>query len=116
MQKLNTTVVYILAIVGFLCCCCSGIGVIPSAIGFYLAHKGVQQWQANPEAYSNGPAMKTAKTVALVALILSGLVATYSIYNIATTDADQRKEDTIRSLRDAGLEDEQIDQIEPYIW
>ncbi|MDP5078583.1 MAG: CCC motif membrane protein [Nonlabens sp.] len=116
MQKLNTTLVYILAIVGFLCCCCNGIGVIPAAIGFFIASKGVKQWQANPDAYANGPAMKTAKTVALVAMILSGLVALYSIYQMTTTDSEERKEQTIKSLRDAGLEDDQIDQIEPYIW
>jgi hypothetical protein len=116
MQKLNTTLVYILAIVGFLCCCCNGIGVIPAAIGFFIASKGVKQWQANPDAYANGPAMKTAKTVALVAMILSGLVALYSVYTYATTDSEERKEQQIQQLRDSGVPDETIDQIEPYLF
>lgn len=60
--------------------------------------------------------MKTAKTVALVSLILSGTVAIYSLHTIATTDATVRKEETVRSLRDAGVSEEHIDKKEPFIW
>ena len=112
MQKLNTTLVYVLAIFGFTCCCCYGIGVVPAAIGFFIAHKSVKQWQANPDAYSNGPAMKTAKTVALVALILSGLAAAYVAYGYATKTDEQREKESIQFMRDFGFPDEFIDEVE----
>ncbi|WP_124981094.1 CCC motif membrane protein [Nonlabens xiamenensis] len=90
MQKLNTTLVYILSVVGFLCCWCFGIGLVASIIAFVIASNELKKYAANPEAYSNGPAMKTAKTVALVALIISGLVTVYQIYNYATTTDEER--------------------------
>ena len=30
-QNLNSTVIYVLAVLGFLCCCFGGIGIIPGA-------------------------------------------------------------------------------------
>lgn len=112
MQKLNTTTVYILAVLGFLCCCCNGIGVIFAAIGFFIAHQGVKNWQANPDAYSNGPQMKTARTVALVALILSGLAAAYTLYGYATKSKEQRDSESIELMRDLGVPDDMIDKVE----
>ncbi|MEO9954164.1 CCC motif membrane protein [Nonlabens sp.] len=86
MQKLNTTLVYILSIAGFICCCwLGGLSVIPAAIAFFIANKELTKYEANPAEYANGPAMKTAKTVALVILILSALNFIYTIYGLATT-------------------------------
>jgi uncharacterized membrane protein len=73
MQKLNTTAVYILSIVGFLCCCI-GLGWIPALIGLLIANSGLKKYSLNPENYENGKAMKTARTVAIVALIISIVV------------------------------------------
>ncbi|MGJ8685408.1 MAG: CCC motif membrane protein [Nonlabens sp.] len=107
MQKLNTTLVYILSVVGFVLCCCSGIGVIPAAIGFYLANKGVKEYEANPDGYSNGPAMKTAKTVSLVVTILAALVAAYTLYTYATTTEEERAQQELEQreqLEEMGIE------------
>lgn len=79
MQKLNTTLVYILSIIGFLCCCL-GFGWILSLIGFLKANKDLKKANENPDNYENINAMKTAKTIALISLIISGLIGLYIIY------------------------------------
>ena len=79
MQKLNTTAVYILSIVGFLCCCI-GLGWIPALVALVLANKGLKKYNANPEMYENGKAMKSARTVAIISLVVSSLVAVYVLY------------------------------------
>ncbi|WP_397303875.1 CCC motif membrane protein [Nonlabens ulvanivorans] len=70
-QKLNTTAIYILSVVGFLCCCFYGIGTIAAIIALVLANKELAKYNADPELYSNGKAMKTAKTLAIVSLVIS---------------------------------------------
>ncbi len=79
MQKLKTTLVYILSIAGFLCCCL-GIGWIFSLIGFLKANSALKKAQQNPDDYSNINAMKSAKTVALISLVISGLIGLFVIY------------------------------------
>jgi uncharacterized membrane protein len=71
MKKLNTTLVYILSVVGFLCCWLYGIGTIAAIIAFIVATKELNKYNANPDEYVNGKTMKTAKTVAIVSLIIS---------------------------------------------
>ncbi|KQC34242.1 Interferon-induced transmembrane protein [Nonlabens sp. YIK11] len=110
MQKLNTTVVYILSIVGFLCCCFYGIGFIASIIAFVIATKELKKYAENPEAYSNGKAMKTAKTVALVALILSGIMAAYTAYQYIVLSEEERLEQTLDTMESLGVPQDIIDQ------
>ncbi len=81
-QKMNTTVIYILSVLGFLCCCFAGLGVVPAAIAFFMANGKVKEWKANPDNYENGNAMNTAKTVAMVVLIINVLYLIYSIFTI----------------------------------
>jgi len=111
MQKLNTTAVYILSIVGFLCCCFYGIGFIASLIAFFIATKELKKLAANPEQYSNGKAMKTAKTVALVALILSGIMAAYTAYQYFALSEEERLEQSIETMESLGVPQEVIDQM-----
>jgi hypothetical protein len=80
MQKLNTTLVYILSVVGFLCCCIYGIGTIAAIIALVVATKEMTKYNANPDEYVNGKAMKTAKTVATVSLVLSLIGLSLFIY------------------------------------
>ena len=110
MQKLNTTAVYILSIVGFLCCCFYGIGFIASIIAFVIATKELKKYAENPELYSNGKAMKTAKTVALVALIVSGLMAAYTAYQYVALTEEERLEQSIETMETLGVPQEVIDQ------
>ncbi|MEL6812605.1 MAG: CCC motif membrane protein [Bacteroidota bacterium] len=81
-QKLNTTVIYILSVVGFLCCCVAGMGMIPAGIAFFMANGKVKEWKANPDNYENGNAMNTAKIIALVVLIINVLYFLYTLYYI----------------------------------
>lgn len=83
-QRLNTTLVYILSILGFICCCIPMIGVIPSAIAFFTANSKVKAWKANPENYENGEAMNTARIIALVVLIINVIYLAYNVFLIVS--------------------------------
>ena len=53
-QKLpNGTMIIVLGIFGYLCCCFAGLGIIPSAIAFFMAKKSEKMYAENPEAYDN---------------------------------------------------------------
>ena len=80
-QKLpNTTISLILAIVAFLGCCCLGIGgIIPSAIALVLANKDKKKYEENPELYSNYKQANTARTIAIIALVLSSAFFVYCL-------------------------------------
>jgi TRAP-type C4-dicarboxylate transport system permease small subunit len=105
MQKLNTTLVYILSIVGFVCCCWfAGIAIIPTGIAFMIATKELKKYESNPSEYMNGEAMKTAKTVAMVIFIISALYFVYSIYSIATTPWDEFMSQYEEQMRNSGVE------------
>jgi uncharacterized membrane protein len=82
MQKLNTTAVYILSIVGILCCCI-GLGTIAAIIALVIAINQLKKYNENPELYSNGKAMKSAKTVAIISLIISiiGFVSVIAFFS-----------------------------------
>ncbi|MGB5983110.1 MAG: CCC motif membrane protein [Nonlabens sp.] len=76
MQKLNTTAVYILSVVGVLCCCI-GLGTVAAIIALVIAINQLKKYNENPELYSNGKAMKNAKIVAIISLVISviGLIS-----------------------------------------
>jgi uncharacterized membrane protein len=118
MQKLNTTAVYILSIVGFLCCCVYGLGTVAAIIALVIASKELKKFNANPDIYSNGKAMKTAKTVAIISLIISliglGILAAFYLNQCAfyewtiemieqNPDANQAQLDQIyQAMEEAG--------------
>ncbi len=89
-QKLNPTLVYVLAILGFLCCCIGGSGFILAGIAFIIANSNLSKAKLNPENYdpSSIKAMDTAKIVALVILIINLLYLVYTIYKIYTIGWD----------------------------
>lgn len=113
MQKLNTTLVYILSVFGFLCCCIYGVGIIPAAIAFYLGYDGVKKYTANPELYSNGNAMKTAKTVALIVLILCIIGVIFGIY-ILTNQCEFWSWYLEMAESNPGVTDEQLQPLRDY--
>ena len=98
-QKLNSTIVYILAILGFLCCCFGGIGFIFAGIAFFIAHSKLKEAYANPENYDNIDGMKTAKIVALVVLIINLLMVIRVIYVISTVGWDEMMEQSEEMMR-----------------
>ena len=86
-KSLNTTLVYILSILGLLCCCFWGLGVFLSGPAYLTANKKVKDAQLNPEDYEgNINSMQTAKTFALIFLIINTLFLAWAIYSLATTD------------------------------
>lgn len=92
-KSLNTTLVYILSIIGLLCCCFGGLGFLLSGPAYLMANKKVKDAQLNPDDYEgNINAMETAKTVALVVLIINVLYLFYTIYAIATGGLSEAQE------------------------
>lgn len=89
-QKLNPTIVYILAVLGLLCCCIGGSGFILAGIAFIIANSKLKAAKMNPENYdvSSVKAMNTAKIVALVILIINILYLISTIYQIYTVGWD----------------------------
>ena len=84
-QKLpNVTIVIVLAIVGFVCCCFAGIpGILFGGIGLILALKDEKLYNENPEGYSNYSQLKTAKILAIIALAIGVLYLIYTIFSIS---------------------------------
>ncbi len=87
-QKLNSTLVYILSILGFLCCCLFGSGIVFAGIAFFIAHTKLKEAYADPENYDNIEGMKTAKIVALVVLVINLLMVLRVIYVFSTIGYD----------------------------
>ena len=86
-KSLNTTLIYILSILGLLCCCFGGLGFLLSGPAYLMANKKLKDAQLNPDDYEgNINAMETAKTVALVILIINLLYLAYTIYAVLTGD------------------------------
>lgn len=90
-QKLNPTIVYVLSIIGFLCCCIGGLGFILAGIAFFIAQSKLKEAKANPEDYvvSSVKAMNTAKIVALVILVINLIYLIMTIYRIYTVGWDE---------------------------
>ncbi|GAA4952367.1 hypothetical protein GCM10023314_27260 [Algibacter agarivorans] len=90
-QKLNPTLVYVLAIIGLFCCCFGGFGFILAGIAFFIANSKLNTAKLNPENYepASVKAMNTAKTIALVVLVINILYLIYTIYQISTVGWDE---------------------------
>lgn len=88
-QKLNTTVIYILTILGFLCCCIGGIGIIPSGIAYFMGNSKMKEAELNPENYDNYSGMKTAKLIALIVVLINAVYLAFTIYRISTVGWDE---------------------------
>lgn len=84
-QKLpNVTIVIVLSILGFLCCCFAGVpGILFGGIALILALKDQKKYQENPEGYSNFSQLKTAKILAIIALVLGVLYLAYTVFTIS---------------------------------
>ncbi len=105
-QKLpNGTLIIVLGILGYLCCCFAGLGIVPSGIAFYLAQKSEKLYAANPELYENIGQIKTGKIVALIAMILSALVLIRWIYVLSTNDWDAIMEQSKEMMEQWGIEE-----------
>ena len=90
-QKLNPTIVYVLSIIGLLCCCIAGSGVLLAGPAFFIAQSGLKKAIADPDNYDQASvkAMKTAKIIALVVLIINAIYLIVTIYRIYTVGWDE---------------------------
>jgi len=102
-QKLNPAIIYVLSILGLLCCCLAGSGVIPSVIAFFMAKSNLKKVEADPESFdvSNIKQMNTAKIVALVVIIINILMIIRVIYVIATVGWDELTSQIMKSYEEA---------------
>lgn len=95
-KELNPTLVYVLSILGFVCCCFGG--AVLSVPAYFIASKTVRDAEMNPDNYEGDlKAMKTAKIVALISAIISVLVLIRIIYVLAISDWDELR----RTFEDA---------------
>ena len=79
-----------LSSISLFCCCFEGLGIVLALPAFLIANKKLKDVALNPDEYDVDEikAMNTAKTFALVTLVINGLYFTYTIYKVSTTDWD----------------------------
>jgi hypothetical protein len=102
-ERLNPALVYVLAIIGLLCCCIGGIGFVLAGAAFFIAQTQIKKATENPEAYdlTSVKAMNTAKIVALVILIINILMLIRTIYVISTVGWDEMSEQMMKAIEEA---------------
>ncbi len=103
--RLNTTIIYVLAGLGLLCCCVGGLGVIPAAIAFFIAQSQLAKANEHPEDYENIKAMNTAKIIALVIAAICLIYLVMTIYQIYTVGWDNMMEQSTKMMEEWGFED-----------
>ena len=110
-ERLNPAIVYVLAIIGIICCCLFGAGIMPSVIAFFIAKSGLQKAKEDPESYdlSSVKSMNTAKIIAIVAIVINILVIIRVVYVIYTVGWDELVEEFMREYQKA-LEAQQQNQ------
>jgi len=101
----NATVIIVLGIFGYLCCCFSGLGIIPAGIAYILAIQSQKLYNENPEEFLNYDQIKTGKIVALIALILNVLIIIRIIYVISTVGWDEMMEQSREMMEQWGIEE-----------
>ena len=84
-KELKPTIVYVLSSISILCCCFAGLGVLLAGPAFMIANNKLKTADGTEHDFKS---MNSAKTFALVMLIINGLYLLYSIYYFSTTDWD----------------------------
>ena len=85
-KQFNPTTIYVLSVISFLCCCIGGLGIILAAPAFIMANNKMKEANANPNEFNEATfkAIKTARTVAMIALIINAAYLVYSVYWYST--------------------------------
>ncbi len=82
-QKLpHATLIIILGIISFFCCCFYGSGIITGIIALILAFKSQKVYDLNPHDYSNISTIKTGKIIAIIAIVLNIAMIAFVIWLI----------------------------------
>lgn len=85
-QKIETTGIYVLSIVGgLLSLCCGPLGLILAIIGVVMASNKMKAYKENPKSFIGIENLKTAQVISYVALGLSILLSIYMVYMMATS-------------------------------
>tara|TARA_R110002051_G_scaffold89239_1_gene157346 strand:- start:11 stop:343 length:333 start_codon:yes stop_codon:yes gene_type:complete len=100
-QKLpNATLIIVLSIASIVLCCFYGLlGIILSIIAIILANKSIQQYNTNPQDYSNYSSIKTGKTIAIVGLVINILVLLFFIWFISVIGWDALQDEELMQER-----------------
>lgn len=92
-KNLNPTLVYVLSIIGLLCCCAGGLGIILSAPAYFIANNKIKDAQLNPDDYEGDiKSMNNAKILALVVTIICAITLIYNIYDLSTGGWEERQD------------------------
>ena len=106
-KSLNPTLIYILSVVGLLCCCFGGVGILFSLPAFIIANRKEKDAIDFPDEYEGEiRAMNTAKIVALIVLVLNALMVIRVIYLISTGEFERMLE-LIRQGIEEGMKQQQ---------
>lgn len=100
-NRLNTTLVYVLSVLGFVCCCILGSGILFSGAAWFIAQNKLKEAYADPENYENIEAMRTAKIVAIVVTAINFLMVLRVIYVFSTIGYDgfmEQYEEVMRQM------------------
>ena len=84
-KELKPTIVYVLASISILCCCFGGLGILLAGPAFMIANNKLKTADGSEHGYKS---MNSAKTFALVMLIINGLYLLYTIYYFSTGGYD----------------------------
>lgn len=108
-QKLpNVTTAIVLAIISYVCCCFSaGVGgIILSGIALFLIVKDEKLYKLRPEVYTNYSQLKTAKTLAIIGLVLGVLTLIWTVYSVMQIGGWEAYEQQIRDVMEQyGIEE-----------
>ncbi len=100
-KQLNPTLIYVLSIIGLLCCCVAGFGIFLAGPAYFIANNKIKDAQLNPEEYEGDiKQIETAKIIALVVLIINVLYLIYSIYQISTIGWDEMMEQSRQMMEE----------------
>ncbi|MBL7472102.1 CCC motif membrane protein [Robertkochia sediminum] len=92
-QKLpNPVLIIVLGVLGMLCCCFAGVGIIPSAIALNLSQKAEGIIAENPENYIDKQStVKAGKIIAIAAIALNLYVLVKMAFDIYSMGWDAYK-------------------------
>lgn len=92
-QKLpNPVLIIVLGVVGILCCCFAGVGIIPSAIALNLSQKAEKIIAEDPERYIDKQStVKAGKIIAIAAIALNLYILVKMAFDIYSMGWDTYK-------------------------
>lgn len=86
-QKMNTTAIVVLAVIGILLSwCCSPVGIVLAIIAVVMVTNKWNAYKQNPSGFYGTENLNTARIISYVSLAINVLFLLWTIYSLATTD------------------------------